>query len=626
MHDRQIVSATTGRSWNFVWIDVNRMTTIVAFSPHAAWQVHSNYETTIMRACQLRGARVLHILCDAMFAECSMHNISKTGHGRPLDLCNHCQRDAKGAIESAGLTYKWLSEFVTPQERTAIFDWVQSLHPKKFQSSHFQGFPIGEMVSSSVVSTFRKYPIDLTDYFTTNVYRGYLQAGAAVLVGLSRAFEQQVPTSLVIFNGRNAEEKIALELAKQRCIRVLTHETTRVPGTMWVGENVDCTNPEPFQRFWQAWKEIPLTRLQLEGSANWLRARRHHLSCIDYHCTTRPNGAQKVIDALNLGSYERVIALFTSSTDEIEGNPDITMPFPSHEQWVQSVVDWIEERPTCCLVIRTHPCLSGQVPGVGRSAFLIDWYNQLASRLPSNARLVMPDDPMSTYDLMDAADFGITYGSTCGLEMLALGKPVAVVPGFALYQNVPGVVLLDNPATLPRQLEQLLLRDTSRELSRYAFRCIYRYFFHMVVPFSLVSMTGLYTSKLNYSSTDEIRQVNDEGLGRICDFLLDGSPIHPTPQPIDDNRTQDEEDAFFRELEAIAEEPEQVQIGSSGRVEPATAGIQQERADLQVSRSVDRNPRTSHPIPRGVTRLLRKAYRSCQHNLQALRSLLVRKR
>ena len=123
---------TTGCSSNSVQIDVNPMTTVLAFSPHAAWQVHSNYETTIMRACQLRGAEVLHILCDAIFAECSMHSISKTGHGRALDLCHHCQRDAKAAIENAGLPYRWLSQYITPEEKAIIFDWVQCLHPKEF--------------------------------------------------------------------------------------------------------------------------------------------------------------------------------------------------------------------------------------------------------------------------------------------------------------------------------------------------------------------------------------------------------------------------------------------------------------------------------------------------------------
>ncbi len=40
----------------------------------------------------------------------------------------------------------------------------------------------------------------------------------------------------------------------------------------------------------------------------------------------------------------------------------------------------------------------------------MQWLEGLKTRLPVNARMVLPRDPLSTYDLMDIADIGITYG------------------------------------------------------------------------------------------------------------------------------------------------------------------------------------------------------------------------
>lgn len=600
------------------------MSMILAFSPHAAWKVHSNYETTILRGCQLRKANVRHILCDAVFAECDMHSFAKTGHGRPANLCQVCQRDAKEAIESAGLPYEWLGQSITTQEHREVYDWVQTLHPHHFRNACYQGFPVGELVASSVISTFRAFPIQIEDYQTASVYRGYLQAGTITFIAASRLLDKYRPDALLLFNGRFSAEKIALELAKKRGIRVLIHETTRVPGTLWISENEDCTNPEPFQRFWKEWQEVPLQRSQLEDAARWVTDRRSHASPIDHHCSTQPTGAQNVIATLQLQSYQKIIALYTTSTDEFESNPQFKIPFPSQEQWIDRILQWIEGRPHCCLVIRVHPCLSGNVLGIGRSHFFIDWYNQLKRRLPRNARLVDPEDSLSSYDLMDAAHYGITYGSTCGLEMLALGKPVAVVPGFALYQGIPGVVSLNNPTTLESQLDHLIRLDTSRELRRYAFRCIYRYFFDMVVPFSLVSMTGIYSSKLNYSSCEEIRNTDDPGLRRICDFLVDGTPIYPKPDLIDHDHTPSDEDSFFDELEGVTEKPVQLQVRSSEPLEPAAAERQQHSSNVQLSKNADSH--LPHPTRGGMSRLLRKNYRSCKHNLRAFLNLLVGKR
>ena len=38
----------------------------------------------------------------------------------------------------------------------------------------------------------------------------------------------------------------------------------------------------------------------------------------------------------------------------------------------------------------------------------------------------MPDEPLNSYALMDEADVGLTFGSSTGIEMAMLGKPVVL--------------------------------------------------------------------------------------------------------------------------------------------------------------------------------------------------------
>jgi len=180
----------------------------------------------------------------------------------------------------------------------------------------------------------------------------------------------------------------------------------------------------------------------------------------------------------------------------------------------------------------------------------IKWFEALRLRLPSNVKLVMPDDPLSSYDLMDVADIGITYGSTAGAEMFALGKPVVAAAGYPTYESVPGIVLIRNSEELNEVLDRALTLRPSRELRRYGFRYLYRYYFHMQLPFPLVTMAADFESKLNYQTTEELAPGKDPTLDSVSGFLLEGKPIFADPDAQQLLLSPAEEDAFFNKLEA----------------------------------------------------------------------------
>ena len=182
----------------------------------------------------------------------------------------------------------------------------------------------------------------------------------------------------------------------------------------------------------------------------------------------------------------------------------------------------------------------------------VAWFAALGETLPPNVRLVMPDDPLSSYDLMDAADVGITYGSTAGLEMMMLGKPLVTAPPLPSYAYVPGVLLVTETAALEATLDTALRTTPSRDFRRGAFRFLYRYYFEMQQPFPLVTMVGLNESQRNYQSLDALAPGRDAALDRLCGFLLRGESIYPVPTPEDRQRTTEDENRYFSGLERDA--------------------------------------------------------------------------
>ncbi|MEK6222394.1 MAG: hypothetical protein N2D54_09100 [Chloroflexota bacterium] len=90
--------------------------------------------------------------------------------------------------------------------------------------------------------------------------------------------------------------------------------------------------------------------------------------------------------------------------------------------WLGKVLNYFAETDEVQFLLRAHPGernLEG--PGV------IDVANEILPDTPEHFRLLGPDAPVNTYDLIKIADLGMTYTTTVGMEMAMSGLPVIVV-------------------------------------------------------------------------------------------------------------------------------------------------------------------------------------------------------
>jgi hypothetical protein len=150
------------------------------------------------------------------------------------------------------------------------------------------------------------------------------------------------------------------------------------------------------------------------------------------------------------------------------------------------------------------------------------------------------------YALTDAADVGLTFGSTIGLEMAMLGKPV-LLASRALYEYGSQIWTLRSQESLPEMLERCLHAVPDRETQREAFRLAY-YYFSSEPPFPAVSIADVFDVTVNKAYRDQGMWERDPALDRICGFLVNDEPLHRSPGSEERTRTTAEEDAFFDEL------------------------------------------------------------------------------
>jgi hypothetical protein len=519
---------------------------LLVFSPYQLWTIHTIYEGTIAKACQGRGATVEYLLCDGL-PECDQHWDSKETSPRPADLCQRCQTTAKSSLENLGFTYHWLGAFVTAPEKAEAFAWAEDVKPDEFYQASFRGTPLGRWVLSSVISYFRQYPPDLNNSHVVNVYRGFLLSAAIVATGLSNYLDANPVGSALLFNGRQSITRVALEILRQRGIRVLTHERAEYQrGHINVKPNAHCMSPEPFKDLWRLWAQVPLSREALDATLTWLIQRRYgaNLAWIPFNKASIDRRSIKT--KLNLSPGKRLWALFTSSTDEVAGDPLFQGPYESQAAWVQDVVRWVGSRDDVELVIKVHPNLGGNVY-IGKAVDELRIYQQMKSTLPANVRIAMPEDAVNAYSLAEEADVGLTFGSTIGLEMAMLGKPV-LLASRALYEHGSHIMTVRSRESLPAMLDRCLQPTAGREIQQEAFRLAYYYIFALEPPFPAITVLDIYEATLNYTGSEGLAPGKDISLDHICNFLIKGSPLFDSPTLDERSRTTADEDAFFDEL------------------------------------------------------------------------------
>lgn len=518
---------------------------ILVFSPYALWTFHTVYEGTIAKACRERGAEVSYLLCDGL-PECDQHWNSKAGGPRPEDICQRCRTACLTNVGPTNFPTTWISSCLIPAEREEVHSWAEALLVDQLTTASFRGLPLGEWVISSMNSYFRQFPPDLSSDEVVRVYRNFLISAGLVAIALTNYLDKNAVGSAILFNGRQSITRVAMEIFMARGIRVLTHERGEYQREhLNARANAHCMSPLPFAAFWKTWGSIPLNRPELELARTWLVQRRYgsNPAWIQF---SKVVGNTPVREQLGLKGSRPLFALFTSSTDEVAGDPLMQGPYPSQAEWVQEVLDWTRSHPEIDLVIKVHPNLGGN-SYIGAATQELAIYQQLRTQLPENARMVMPEDNVSAYSLSEEASVGLTFGSIIGLEMAMHGKPV-LLAARAIYEHAPAFLTVRSRQDLKGMLERCLRPMDTREIQRQAFRIAYYAMCVCDMPFPKVKVESLYHANENFQSLGELAAGKDPSLDKICRFLVDEGPLFEAPSPEHLKRTTLDEEAYLDEL------------------------------------------------------------------------------
>jgi LPS sulfotransferase NodH len=127
------------------------------------------------------------------------------------------------------------------------------------------------------------------------------------------------------------------------------------------------------------------------------------------------------------------IAIFNSSEDEyaaVGGEYDKTL-YINQTDAMQRLCVSLADDPDVVLWLRIHPNLSGVHWSFAEKLLLLE------ERF-SNVRIIRGDSKVSTYDLLDACNTAVSFGSTMGIEAVYWGKP-SILLGRCVYEKIGSV-------------------------------------------------------------------------------------------------------------------------------------------------------------------------------------------
>ncbi len=505
---------------------------VLCYAPYSVWTLHTSRQVTILHALKLRGCEISYITCDGTFSECDMFQPSKGPETiRRSDTCFKCQGSTAEFLTRLGQPFKWLGRWLSPQDYRDANTWAEGFDGDDLKSATHEGWPIGEWVGSSVHSHYRTDALDFSDHNVCATYQRYLASGYLAAEGVNRALTEAKPDVMLLFNGRMAPMRIALELAKQHGVPTITEERGFAPGHLRLVRDTHCLDPKPFYDLCAAWKDLPLNDGELSDLKHLIEG---HFGGSGFEMplfAAPPVGEDGMAHHLGIDQTRTLTVLFMSSTDESQDQPETRGIFESQRDWVMRTAEWFGDLPDVDLIIRAHPN-SGGKRSVGVNQGDLDFIGSLADRLPANVRLVKPDDDISSFDLIRLADVGLVWHSSLGLEMAMTGKPVHRA-GAYWFKTARFMRTADDEAAYFDGLADTLAenkRAANLDTAIAAWRFAYCWFFRQSFPFPLVKQPDWAHGEPAYTSIRDLEPGKDESLDRICGIIMKNEPVHPQPE------------------------------------------------------------------------------------------------
>lgn len=372
-------------------------------------------------AAKQEGHEVYWSFCHNALSSCFMNLDSHNS------ICKFCHRMYKEYQKVYGSGIHMLpinGDDVKKQERTFDFHSVEEL--KNFVYRHVE---VGNSILSLYYTVTRD--LDMEKFNQFHEFAFPLVTEICNLTDYMYQFVEEIkPDEIIVHNGRLYENRFLYDIAKVKNIHFKSVETVGGHGEPYAKMSYHEVLPQNLKNWTHlvktTWENspLPLEEKVRIGSSFYERRRRGEL-VVDVKVYV--SNQKKGLLPEDFDPSQRNIAIYTSSQDEIvalgsDWNYD--QLFPSQSDAIAYILNHSTDKRVH-FYIRIHPNLKGINYKDHLDLYQYDQY--------PNVTVIPPESRVSSYDLMDACEKIITFGSSVGMEAVYWGKP-SVLIGHSGYE------------------------------------------------------------------------------------------------------------------------------------------------------------------------------------------------
>lgn len=369
------------------------------------------------------GNEVTFVYCEGECINCIWN---PHGDGLYCKMCRHCTKKWMKQLLPAGIRTMPLKK-LDIRERVRNYQSVNEIKGIVYRDVY-----VGYGVMSNYTSITRDPEPDFSDAVTRTYFDFMLDKAFALTDVFYDLVDELKPDCISLYNGRLIEVRPLFDIALSRKIYLRNNECLGGPRTGDTYHKIIYENNLPhnipyntelLQKVWNKDNE-PLEEKERKGR-DFFERRRKGVPAGD---RVYIGNQKKGLLPADWDDSKRNIVIFNSSEDEFSAvgrEFDQYSVFASQLDGIQTILEKFPSEEYH-FYLRVHPNLARV-----NFSYHLDLY-ELPKRF-KNLTVIAAKDPCSTYDLLDAAEKVIVFGSTMGAEAVYWKKPVILLGGAFYY-------------------------------------------------------------------------------------------------------------------------------------------------------------------------------------------------
>lgn len=354
------------------------------------------------------------VLCDNELPNCYFNR------NHNLAGCIACQSRLHKVLDLTGIPVK--NRYPLKQHKDydkytfPIFENLKALLDYKYN-----GIDIGRGVASSIISYYRDYEVNSEKF--GDLIALELKKAMLVLDFFEDFIEEHSIDEIYLFNGRFAEVRPLMKYAQAKDIPFYTIESGTLNHYHLYKNCLPHSIENNTLEILDSWENADMEE-RIEIAKEFFINRRSGNEKLGLSFTKKQ---QKDLLPNSFDFSKKNIAIFNSSEDEFKVITEWeTSLYKDQNEAIFSLVERFKNEPDYHFYLRIHPNL-------------IEVDNQQIRELENyeqeNLSIILPNDNVDSYCLIDSCAKTLCFGSTMGAEANYWGKP-SILYGNSFYMNL----------------------------------------------------------------------------------------------------------------------------------------------------------------------------------------------